>query len=146
MNIKVFSYQKVGKSSKTVSEALVKFFNDQDKGYLSNNVLDFIRSKNVIYRRTDDDNHNALGIINILMRTLKNFFGEKRFVDEVVGVEFIYISLSFNWLLKLNLKPHDFKPVEKVKLFFWKNPFSKNLKNVSKIIHIIDSKSWKQFW
>lgn len=96
MNIKVFSYQKVGKSSKTVSEALEKFFNDQDKGYLSNNVLDFIRSKNVIYRRTDDDNHNALGIINILMRTLKNFFGEKRFVDEVVEVEFIYISLSFN--------------------------------------------------
>ena len=96
MNIKVFSYQKVGKSSKTVSEALEKFFNDQDKGYLSNNVLDFIRSKNVIYRRTDDDNHNSLGIINILMRTLKNFFGEKRFVDEVVEVEFIYISLSFN--------------------------------------------------
>lgn len=96
MNIKVFSYQKVSKSSKTVSEALEKFFNDQDKGYLSNNVLDFIRSKNVIYRRTDDDNHNALGIINILMRTLKNFFGEKRFVDEVVEVEFIYISLSFN--------------------------------------------------
>ena len=96
MNIKVFSYQKVGKSSKTVSEALEKFFNDQDKGYLSNNVLDFIRSKNVIYRRTDDDNHKALGIINILMRTLKNFFGEKRFVDEVVEVEFIYISLSFN--------------------------------------------------
>ena len=56
LKIKVFSYQKVGKRSKTVLEALEKFFNDvanvcsltndQDKGYKTNNVLDFIKSRN----------------------------------------------------------------------------------------------------
>lgn len=79
---KAYGYKMKDKSSKSVKESLVKFFNevpnvkkitsDQDSAYLSADVLTFLKEKGIDYRTTEDNNHNVLGIINRFMRTLRD--------------------------------------------------------------------------
>ena len=172
---KAYSYPLKGKGSKTILEALEKFFDevddvysitsDQDKAYLSNDVLEFMKNHNVVYRTTEDNNHNVLGIINRLMRTLRDLVGENRYIDEDEMSELIdtYNSSPHKSLKykapndfteedekryikeKSQINPYDFKANEKVRLVFEKSPFSKKRKNVSKVNYIIDSKSGNQF-
>lgn len=79
---KAYAYPMKGKGTKQVIEALNKFIkdvpnvysilSDQDKAYLSNEVIDWMQKHNVQFRTTQDDNHNNLGIINRFMRTIRD--------------------------------------------------------------------------
>lgn len=89
---KANAYMMQNKGAKEVKKALEKFFDetpvvktlvsDQDSAYLSNDVLTFLKSKNVSYRTTEDNNHNVLGIINRFMRTLRDLNDGKNFTEE----------------------------------------------------------------
>lgn len=41
-----------------------------------------MKSNNIIYTTTEDNNHNVLGIINRFMRTIRDAIGENRYIDE----------------------------------------------------------------
>ena len=100
---KAYCYPMKGKGAKEVAKALNKFFeeepdvysitSDQDAAYLSNDVLQLMKSNDIIYNTTEDNNHNVLGIINRFMRTIrdmadqdqthsKNVVGENRYINE----------------------------------------------------------------
>ena len=79
---KAYAYPMNGKGAKEVLGALNKFkaevpkiysiLSDQDKAYLSNEVLEWMRKNNIQFRTVKDDNHNNLGIINRFMRTIRD--------------------------------------------------------------------------
>lgn len=80
------------KGATSVMKTLEKFFqdvsdvksitSDQDSAYLSQDVLSFLKSKNVEYRTTEDNNHNVLGIINRFMRTIRDLNNGQNFTEE----------------------------------------------------------------
>ncbi len=172
---KAYAYPLVGKGSKSVIEALTKFFNDveavhsitsdQDAAYLSDEVLDFMKSKNIIYKTTEDNNHNVLGIINRFMRTIRDAIGENRYIDETEMSNLIdaynnspHRSLDnkapnditkddeLNYIQKkTKINPYHFEPDEKVRIVLANEPFSKKRNKVSKESYIVDSKSGNQF-
>ena len=172
---KAYSYPLKGKGAKEVLNALQKFIkdvsdvysitSDQDAAYLSNNVLDFMKDNNIIYRTTEDNNHNVLGIINRFMRTIRDAIGENRYIDETEMNDLIdaynnsphkslnnkspnditkndeleYISS------KTQINPYNFKADEKVRIVLANEPFSKKRNKISKEAYIVDSKSGNQF-
>lgn len=88
---KAFAYPMNGKGAAEVKNALNKFIkeepnvvsieSDQDAAYLSNEVLDWMKSHNIKYTTTTDDNHNNLGIINRFMRTIRDMAYNKGLID-----------------------------------------------------------------
>lgn len=172
---KAYAYPLHGKGADTVIEALNRFINDvgevfsitsdQDRAYLSNKVLEFIKSKNINYFNTEDNNHNVLGIVNRFMRTIRDL-AEGKYIDEnemkkiidsynesphesldnrapndiTLNDELEYIE---NKCIEKN--PYDFKPGDKVRVVIDKNPLSKHRSNVSKKSYIVDSKEGNQF-
>ena len=172
---KAYAYPLIGKGSKSIVEALTKFFNDvndvysitsdQDAAYLSNEVLDFMKSKNIIYKTTEDNNHNVLGIINRFMRTIRDAIGENRYIDENEMNDLIdaynnspHRSLNnkapnditkedeLNYIqTKTKINPYNFEPNERVRIVLANEPFSKKRNKVSKESYIVDSKSGNQF-
>ena len=172
---KAYAYPLTGKGSKSVLDALTKFFNevvdvhsitsDQDTAYLSNDVLDFFKSKNIIYKTTEDNNHNVLGIINRFMRTIRDVIGENRYIDEKEMNDLIdsynnspHKSLNnkapnditkedeLNYIqMKTKINPYDFETNDRVRIILANEPFSKKRNKVSKESYIVDSKSGNQF-
>ena len=79
---KAWIYKMKNKGANAVKLALEEFFadvknvksltSDQDSAYLSDVVITYLKSKNVGYRTTEDNNHNVLGIINRFIRTLRD--------------------------------------------------------------------------
>lgn len=67
-------YQEVGKISNLTS--------DQDKAYLSDGVLMFMKEHNIDYRTTAEHDHNRLGIINRVIRTLRDMNHDRDFTIE----------------------------------------------------------------
>ena len=138
---------------------------DQDAAYLSNEVLDFMKSKNIIYKTTEDNNHNVLGIINTFMRTIRDAIGENRYIDENEKNNLIdaynnspHKSLNnkspnditkedeLNYIqTKTKINPYNFHPNERVRIVLANEPFSRKRNNVSKKSYIVDSKSGNQF-
>ena len=89
---KAYAYIMNGKGKDEVIKALNKFFNevkdvksitsDQDAAYLSSDVLEYLKERNVSYHTTEDNNHNILGIINRFMRTIRDMNGYKGVINE----------------------------------------------------------------
>lgn len=100
---KLYAYPMEDKSSKSVNEALMKFKNevekaakqhgdkespitnftsDEDASYLSNQTLKFMRDNHIDYRTTTTHDHNRLGIINRVIRTLRDMNAERDFTNE----------------------------------------------------------------
>ena len=79
---KAYAYKMSNKSSAEVLNALNKFIkacpdiysitSDQDKAYLSNTILTFMKDHDIIYRTTTDNDHDKLAIINRFMRTVRD--------------------------------------------------------------------------
>ena len=164
-----------GKSSKEVLNALQQFIkdvpnvysltSDQDAACLTNDVLEFINSHNIRYRTTEDNNHYVIGIINRFMRTIRDFIGENRYIDENEMNNLIdaynnspHSSLNNkapnditekdeqNYIqTKLIINPYDFKPEDKVSAVLGPNTLSKKQSRVNKETYLIDSKSGNLF-
>ena len=172
---KAYSYPMKGKGAKEVLGALQKFIkdephiysitSDQDAAYLSNDVLTFMKSNNILYTTTEDNNHNVLGIINRFMRTIRDMIGENRYINEQEMSRLIdaynnspHRSLNYKVpnemtekdeeqyiKTKSNNNPYDFQPNDKVRIIQAKEPFSKRRNKVSKEAYIVDSKVGNQF-
>ena len=79
---KAYAYEMAGKGADEVLKALNQFIidvpnvvsilSDQDKAYLSDKVLTFMKAHNINYKTTQDNDHNKLGIINRFMRTVRD--------------------------------------------------------------------------
>ena len=88
---KAFAYPMKGKGAAEVKNALNKFIkdvpnvvliqSDQDTAYLSDEVLAWMKSHNIRYTTTTDDNHNNLGIINRFMRTIRDMAYNKGLIS-----------------------------------------------------------------
>ncbi len=89
---KIYVYPMKSKGTKDVLEVLNKFLNevhsisamtsDQDKAYLSDEVLMFMKQNKIDYRTTSEHDHNRLGIINRVMRTLRDMNHDRDFTIE----------------------------------------------------------------
>ena len=172
---KAFCYAMRGKGAKEVARALNQFLvdepnvysitSDQDAAYLSNDVLQIMKAKNIIYNTTEDNNHNVLGIINRFMRTIRDMVGENRFIgeQEMKGLIDSYNKSPHRSLdykipnemtekdekeyinTKSQINPYDFQPNDRVRIIQAKEPFSKRRNRVSKEAYIVDSKAGNQF-
>lgn len=172
---KAYSYAMQGKGAKEVLKALQLFIkdvpevysitSDQDSAYLSNDVLEFMKTNNIIYKTTEDNNHNVLGIINRFMRTIRDMIGNNKFIDEQEMKQLIetynespHKSIKFkapNEITnedeiqyikdKSQNNPYNFQPGERVRIINEKNPLSKKRSNATKESYIVDSKSGNQF-
>ena len=176
--LKAYSYPLVGKGAKTIIDAFDKFqddvkniysiTSDQDLAYLSNEFLNLMKSKNIIYRTTEDNNHNVLGIINRFMRTIRDMIGENRFIGENEMKSLIetynetpHKSLNnkapndiklddeLKYILKMSKNnPYDYKPDNRVRIVNTDVPSYGKTKRgslVSKEAYILDSKIGNQF-
>jgi hypothetical protein len=82
---KAYQYPMEKKNATCVHESLIKFWkeapdcktmvSDQDSAYLSKTILDAFKAKNIKLSTTTDNDHHALGIINRLMRTIRDIAG-----------------------------------------------------------------------
>ena len=88
---KAYAYKMKNKNSSEVINALNKLFgettvkslvSDEDAAYLSNDVLNYLKDKNIDYRTTEDNNHNVLGIINRFVRTIRDLSIKNKNLDE----------------------------------------------------------------
>lgn len=174
---KAYGYRMNDKGAKSVKLALTKFFeqipnvkfmtSDQDPAYLSHEVLTFLKSKNVVYRTTEDNDHNVLGIINRFMRTLRDLNDERDFTEEKMnelineynnsphsGIgnvcpndmdsekEKEYIKSKEELTLE---NTYEFNDGDHVRIVLDKNKIGKNRMNLSKEAYIIDGRSGNQF-
>ena len=172
---KAYCYAMKGKGAKEVLKALQQFIkavpnvysitSDQDAAYLSNDVLEFMKKQDIIYRTTEDNNHNVLGIINRFMRTIRDLIGENRYIEEDEMNSLInaynespHSSLDYKaptditkqyekeYIKKKSQNnPYDFKEDDRVRIVLAKEPLSKNRNRVSKDAYIVDSKAGNQF-
>ena len=170
---KAYAYEMAGKGAKEVLRSLNEFIqtvpeckaisSDQDRAYLSNSVLEFMREHDIIYTTTLDEDHNKLSIINRFMRTIRDMKDREPNTDIISLVnsyndmphrslnykspneitpsdELEYISSMLN-----QVNPYKFKPGESVRIILDSNPFVKKRTNLSKESYIIDSKDGNQF-
>lgn len=103
------------KNKKNVIEILTKFINehkpktltsDQDSSYLSDDVIKLFQNNNIEYYTTEKHNHNILGIINRLIRTLRDLNEDIDFTEESMNH---YIDIYNNTVhSSTNIKPNDF--------------------------------------
>lgn len=89
---KLYAYPMNNKGAAAVLEALNKFKNsvkkitsmtsDSDSAYLTSQVLSFMKSNHIDYRTTQQNDHNKLGIINRVIRTLRDMNHDRDFTAE----------------------------------------------------------------
>lgn len=172
---KAYAYPMKGKGAVEVLKALKQFVkaepnvysitSDQDKAYLSNTVLQFMKDRGIVYTTTEDNNHNVLGIINRFMRTIRDMVGENRYIENKEMQDLIeaYNDSPHRGIdyktpnsmtkrdedkyvqKKVQLNPYNFKQGERVRIVQAKEPFSKRRNRVSKEAYIVDSKAGNQF-
>ena len=177
---KVYAYAMNNKNSKSVIEALNKFFDDvksiktlvsdQDPAYLNTEVLSLLKSKNINYRTTEDNNHNVLGIINRFVRTIRDLsFKDKNISNEKVlkliriynntphkslnnkapneitendENEYIQRKISETDEIK---NEYNFEIGDRVRIVLDKNKLTKNRTNLSTEAFLIDDISGNQY-
>ena len=171
---KAFSYPMKNKSAKEVLNALKQFFkdvkdvkvlrSDQDAAYLSNNVLEYLKSKQIQYYTTEDENHNILGIINRFIRTIRDLSDNKiispkrmtKLINEYNNTVHRSIGMAPNKMNKdKELKyieekneetinktnVYNFNINDRVRIILDKQPLTKHRNNLSKGSYIIIDKS-----
>ena len=89
---KLFAYPMNNKDSSSVLSALKQFISespqihsitsDQDKAYLSPQVIKFMIDNKIDYQTTFTNDHNRLGIINRAIKTLRDINQERDFTNE----------------------------------------------------------------
>ena len=170
---KAYAFEMLGKGAKSVLESLNEFIkiepeckaitSDQDRAYLSNSVLNFMREHNIIYTTTLDEDHNKLSIINRFMRTIrdmKSYMPDANILDLVDSYNDmphrsldykspneITLSDELEYIDKMRnqVNPYKFKPGDSVRVILNDNPFVKHRTNLSKQSYIVDSKDGNQF-
>ena len=175
---KAYAYPMKGKGSNEVIKALDKFvasepecislLTDQDKAYLSNDVLNWMKQHNITYKTTTDEDHNKLGIINRFMRTVRDMASKKGITSNISPKAMQDIIDSYNdiphkgidyktpneftsedeqeYINKQDtINPYKFNDGDKVRLVLDKAPLKKHRTNLSTEAYTIDSRVGNQF-
>ncbi len=88
---KAYAYPMLNKGKSEVLKAMQKFVDeveckqltsDQDSAYLNKDIIDYMISKHITYKTTEDNNHNILGIINRFIKTLRDLNKERDFTND----------------------------------------------------------------
>ena len=97
---KAYAYPMINKGKEEVIKVMKKFIDsnrptaltsDQDSAYLNRDMINLMLENNIDYRTTEDNNHNILGIINRLMKTLRDLNKTRDFtVDSMSEVIELY--------------------------------------------------------
>lgn len=170
---KAYAFEMLAKSSSEVLKSLKKFVSsnsnissitsDQDSAFLSKEILEYLKSNNIDYWTTSDNNHNILGIINRFMKTIRDLNSERDFTNERIqelineyndsphkGInnetpnsmnndkELEYIDNKNNETELANIK--SFKIGDLVRIILEKNVIGKKRSNLSNESYIIDGK------
>ena len=175
---KAYAFPMKGKGSSEVIKALNQFvkhepdcislLTDQDKAYLSNEVLDWMRSHNIVYKTTTDEDHNKLGIINRFMRTVRDMASKKGITSNISPNAMKDILESYNDIphkgidykspnefteqdeqeyirRQDNINPYSFSSGDRVRLILDKQPLQKHRTNLSTESYIVNSRVGNQF-
>ena len=172
---KAYAYKMHDKGKASVLDALNRFIadapnvailtSDRDRSYLSDDVLQFLTDHHIEYHTTHNNNHNILGIINRLMRTLRDMNNERDFTEEKMhelieeynnsphkGIDYKTPN-DINSLdekeyverkLQQQTSTNRFKEGDRVRLFLDKNPLVKRRGNLSKESYIVDGRDRNQ--
>lgn len=168
---KAYAYKMNDKGASEVLKALNKFIketqdiysitSDQDKAYLSNAVLSFMKDHDIRYRTTTDNDHDKLAIINRFMRTIRDLRDRNK--EDILKIVDAYNDMPHRsignkapneftdedeqkYIEQQNQNnPYDFQPDEKVRIVLDSNPFAKKRSKVSKVSYVIDSRVGNQF-
>lgn len=132
---KLYAYPMVDKNSRSVLQALTQFkrdvqtitsmTSDRDKAYLSSEVLSFMKSNRIDYRTTEAHDHNKLGIINRVIRTIRDLNQDRDFTRGSMAKCVKAYNASVH--STTNIKPNDFNA-------------SDEKRYIHKMIHLTDSK------
>ena len=172
---KAWIYKMKNKGANAVKLALEEFFadvknvksltSDQDSAYLSDVVITYLKSKNVAYRTTEDNNHNVLGIINRFIRTLRDLNINENNVFKILDEynntphksidnktpnemtendEDDYIHKQEE-ITKNIIDTYKFDIGDRVRIILEKKPLQKNRSNLSTKSYIIDSKQGNDY-
>ena len=175
---RAYAYPMRGKGSSEVIRALDQFIKsepecvslltDQDKAYLSNDVLDWMKQHNIIYKTTTDEDHNKLGIINRFMRTVRDMASKKGITSNISPRAMHDIIESYNDIphkgigfktpneftpddeqayihQQDNINPYKFTSGDKVRVVMDKQPLKKRRTNLSTESYTVDSRVGNQF-
>ena len=172
-----YAYQMQNKTAAEVKKALSRFFDDvpnvkvlvsdSDSAFLSNEVLQLMKQRNVAYRNTEDNNHHVLGIINRFIRTLRDMNKERYFTAEKMALlidaynnsphrsigkapaemtkedEAEYMKRKEEETSKISIV--EFKPNERVRVLLERSKIGKNRSAYSDYAYIIDGKRGHQW-
>lgn len=113
---KLYAYPMDGKDSAHVLEALMKFktdvqtinslTSDEDRAYLDRQTLTFMKDNHVDYRTTSQHDHSRLGIVNRVIRTLRDMNGDRDFTEE--SMRRCVKAYNDSVHTSTNLKPNEF--------------------------------------
>lgn len=175
---KAYSYDMIGKGAEQVEAALDKFIqdepncrsilSDQDKAYLSDEVITWMKEHNIDYKTTEDEDHNKLGIINRFMRTIRRMASYKGYETKIPIDEMEDIIDAYNDMPHRALdnkapnemttedeqeyiqnheqdNPYQFQEGDKVRMVLDDQPLVKRRSKLSKDAYIIDSRVGNQF-
>jgi hypothetical protein len=97
---KAYAYPMTNKGKEEVLRVMKMFIDsnrpttltsDQDSAYINRDMINLMLENNIDYRTTEDNNHNILGIINRLMKTLRDLNKTRDFtVDSMNKVINLY--------------------------------------------------------
>ena len=175
---KAYAYPMKNKGTSEVINALDKFFNevkgvkvlrsDQDSAYLSNQTLEYLRTKGVRYLTTEDENHNVLGIINRFMRTIRDLNGSGNITESKMKelIELYNNSVHSSTGIEPNemnkqyerkyieqkrietqnrTRAYDFKPGDRVRIIIEPEALKKKRSNLTPEAYIVMERSGNMF-
>lgn len=156
--------------NKFISEVsdVKSIMSDQDSTFLSQEILSFIKSKNISYRTTEDNNHNVLGIINRFVRTIRDFTQREDLdlnimeavdkyndspheslngkcpneITDEMELDYIAEKMALTNEIK---HTYNLKVGDRVRVFLDKNKIGKNSSNLSKVSYIISEVVGNQY-
>ena len=113
---KLYSYPMNSKSSSSVLDALTRFksevqninslTSDEDRAYLDRLTLKFMMDNHIDYRTTSQHDHTRLGIVNRVIRTLRDMNHERDFTVE--SMRRCVDAYNDSVHSSTNLKPNEF--------------------------------------
>lgn len=176
---KGYAYPLRNKNTDSVMTALKEFVNsthpktltsDQDSAYLAKTITEFFNDKNITHYTTEKHNHNILGIINRLIRTLRDLNRDRDFSIESMTKylktynDTIHSSTGIppnkftsadeeRYIKKMNdktdaiISDSEFKlnPGEKVRVVIDLDPLKKKRNKLSQNYYIVDSEQGNGF-
>ena len=150
---KLYAYPMKTKNSESVLEALNKLkdavkqisslTSDQDKAYLTESVLEFMRDNKIDYRTTEEHDHNRLGIINRVIRTLRDMNDERDFTEE--SMEKAVSAYNNSIHSSTNKKPNSFDQEDEQKYIYRQRSLTDSIHSslpVGSVVRVVNEKGF----